>query len=142
MKRVLVAGAGGRMGERVLHWLDAHEALQCGGALEAPGHPRIGEDVAPGVTLTHEAKAALEGVDAVIDFTVPGATLDLMGAAADALPALCAAPEPARSDSFKTLLKDDIRSQSALAKHFHFNLYVSGELNPVSYTHLTLPTKA
>lgn len=32
-------------------------------------------------------------------------------------------------DSFKTLLKDDIRSQSELAKYFHFNLYVSGELN-------------
>jgi len=84
MKRVLVAGAGGRMGERVLHWLGAHEALQCGGALEASGHPKVGEDVAPGVTITDEAKAALEGVDAVIDFTVPGATLDLMGAAADA----------------------------------------------------------
>ena len=32
-------------------------------------------------------------------------------------------------DSFKTLLKDDIRSHSSIAKHFHFNLYVSGELN-------------
>ena len=84
MTRVLVAGACGRMGERVRHWLDAHDSLECGGALEAPGHPQVGETVAPGVIVVDDAKAALEGVNAVIDFTVPGATLELLRAAADA----------------------------------------------------------
>ena len=32
-------------------------------------------------------------------------------------------------DSFKGLLKDDIRSQAKIRDQFHFNLYVSGELN-------------
>jgi 4-hydroxy-tetrahydrodipicolinate reductase len=84
MKRVLVAGACGRMGERVRHWLGAHDALECGGALEAPGHPRMGESVAPGVCVADDAKAALEGMDVVIDFTLPEATVEVLRAAADA----------------------------------------------------------
>ena len=70
MSRVLVAGACGRMGERIRHWLDAHDDLELGGALEAPGHPRLGEEIAPGVRLGSDPKAALVGMDAVIDFTI------------------------------------------------------------------------
>ena len=84
MKRVLVAGACGRMGERIRHWVDAHAELQLGAALEAPGHPRLGEEIAPGVTLCADPQAALAGADVVIDFMIPGATLDLLRAAAEA----------------------------------------------------------
>ena len=84
MKRVLVAGACGRMGERIRHWLDAHEELELGAALEAPGHPQLGEEIAPGVVLGADPGAALAGMDAVIDFTTPEATLALLGAASEA----------------------------------------------------------
>ena len=84
MSRVLVTGACGRMGERVRHWVGIQEGLELGAALEAPGHPRLGETLAPGVEVVSEAKAALENADVVIDFTVPGATLELLRAAADA----------------------------------------------------------
>ena len=84
MSRVLVAGACGRMGERIRHWLDAHDDLELGGALEAPGHPRLGEEIAPGVRLGSDPKAALVGMDAVIDFTTPAATLEVLGAASEA----------------------------------------------------------
>ena len=84
MSRVLVTGAWGRMGERVRHWVEAHPQLELGAALEAPGHPRLGETLAPGVELVSDPKAALEGADVVIDFTVPGVTLDVLRSAADA----------------------------------------------------------
>ncbi len=84
MKRVLVAGACGRMGERIRHWVDAHAELEMGAALEAPGHPRLGEEITPGVTLSADPQAALAGADVVIDFMIPGATLDLLRAAAEA----------------------------------------------------------
>ena len=58
--RVLVVGACGRMGEQVRKWVDAHPELSLGAALEAAGHPRIGESLAPGVTLGCEVKDRLE----------------------------------------------------------------------------------
>ncbi len=84
MSRVLVAGACGRMGERIRHWVNAHPELEVAGALEAPGHPQLGEEIAPGVTLTADPAAALAAADVVIDFMIPDATLSVLRAAAEA----------------------------------------------------------
>ena len=84
MSRVLVAGACGRMGERIRHWVNVHADLEVTGALEAPGHPRLGEEIAPGVTLTADPAAALAAADVVIDFMIPDATLSVLRAAAEA----------------------------------------------------------
>jgi 4-hydroxy-tetrahydrodipicolinate reductase len=81
---VLVVGACGRMGERVRHWLREHEALELRAALEAPGHAQEGQEIEPGVVVQSDAKAALQGCDVAIDFTVPAATLANLRAAADA----------------------------------------------------------
>ncbi len=82
--RVLVVGACGRMGEQVRKWVGRSEALELAGALEAPGHPGIGEELEPGVSLGSDPKAALADADVVIDFTTPAATLGTLRAAADA----------------------------------------------------------
>lgn len=82
--RVLVVGACGRMGEQVRFQIGRHARLELAAALEAPGHPRIGDEIEPGIVLGSDAKAALVGVDVVIDFTVPAATLPTLRAAADA----------------------------------------------------------
>ena len=82
--RVLVVGALGRMGERVRAALDEHADLEIGAALEAPGHPRIGEEIAPGVKLTDDAAGALGGCDAAIVFANPEGTLSVVRAAAAA----------------------------------------------------------
>ncbi len=81
MIRVLVSGAGGRMGGHVLRAITADPVLTLGGALEAPGHPRIGEELAPGVSLTDKPDAGLDGVDVAIDFCLPAGTLALVDAA-------------------------------------------------------------
>ena len=75
VRRVLVVGALGRMGEQVRAALAEQPDLVLGAALESPGHPRLGESLAEGVTLGEDAKAALAGCDVAVDFTTPAATL-------------------------------------------------------------------
>ena len=83
-QRVLVVGAMGRMGERIRAVLDEHETLELGAALEAPGHPELGTELAPGVPLRSDAAAALGCADSAILFATPDATLDVLRLAADA----------------------------------------------------------
>ena len=44
MTRVLVAGAAGRMGQRIIHMVQAHPGLELAGAFEASTSPAIGRD--------------------------------------------------------------------------------------------------
>jgi len=71
------------MGERVRAALDLHPELSLGAALEAPGHPQLGSELAPGVQLVSDVAAALEGVDCAIVFATPEPTLALLRAAAE-----------------------------------------------------------
>ncbi len=83
-RRILVVGAMGRMGERIRAALADHETLELGAALEAPGHPALGTELAPGVRLGADPGAALAAVDGAIVFATPDATLDVLRLAADA----------------------------------------------------------
>lgn len=80
--RVAAVGAAGRMGERVRAALAADPAAVLSGALEAEGHPDLGSAL-DGVALRSDPKLAFESADAVIDFSVPTATLPALRAAAD-----------------------------------------------------------
>ena len=93
--KVVVAGAGGRMGAAniravaALRGLDLHGAvvnpgLNLHAAVDRPGSPAIGQDAglfagidALGVKITDDMDAALAGADAIIDFTAPGASVTL-----------------------------------------------------------------
>jgi len=83
-RRVLVVGACGRMGESVRAALASEATLKLSAALEAPGHPQLGSELAPGVRLGDDAKAALACADVAIDFSRPEASLRVLRAAADA----------------------------------------------------------
>jgi 4-hydroxy-tetrahydrodipicolinate reductase len=78
MTRVLVVGAGGRMGERLLRAIAASQDLRLGGALERAGHPQLGAEIAPGVKLTSDPRAAAAEADVAIDFSSPASTLALV----------------------------------------------------------------
>jgi 4-hydroxy-tetrahydrodipicolinate reductase len=79
---VVVAGAAGRMGSRVIACLsDAHD-LRLVAALEAPGHPALGHDAGEaagvgrlGVPVTSEAPAAIVADRVLVEFSAPGPTL-------------------------------------------------------------------
>ena len=82
--RACVVAACGRMGEAVRRALADQPGIDLAAATEAPGHPLLGSELAPGVVLGDDPKAALAGCDVAIDFSVPEATLAGVRAAADA----------------------------------------------------------
>ncbi len=80
--RLIVAGAGGRMGRTLIQAIAATEGIVLGGAIEAPGSAVIGRDSgelaglgANGVAISSDVAALLKQADGLIDFTIPAATL-------------------------------------------------------------------
>lgn len=83
MPDVVVAGAAGRMGSRVVACLRDTPELRLVGALEASGHPALGRDagevagVGPlGVPIGADAAATLTRDRILIEFSVPEATVE------------------------------------------------------------------
>jgi 4-hydroxy-tetrahydrodipicolinate reductase len=79
--RVVVAGAGGRMGRTLIHAVAATRGLVLAGAVEAAGSTVIGRDSgelaglgANGIKVTSDVAPLLKAADALIEFTVPAAT--------------------------------------------------------------------
>jgi 4-hydroxy-tetrahydrodipicolinate reductase len=75
--QIAIHGAAGRMGQRLVALVAADKELSLAAAIDAPQHPRLGEDAgviagvkALGVPLAASLDA---GVDVVIDFSVPAA---------------------------------------------------------------------
>ncbi|MBW2235853.1 MAG: 4-hydroxy-tetrahydrodipicolinate reductase [Deltaproteobacteria bacterium] len=83
MTKVCVVGALGRMGERVRAALGDEAGLELASALEAPGHPGVGDD-AGGVAVVDDAKAALGAADVAIVFATPEPSLEVLRVAAEA----------------------------------------------------------
>lgn len=81
--RVIVAGAGGRMGHALIDAISKDKNFSLVGALEAHGHPDLGKDVG-GVLLTDDPKALVGHADVIIDFTTPKVSVALAALAADA----------------------------------------------------------
>jgi 4-hydroxy-tetrahydrodipicolinate reductase len=89
--RIVVAGAGGRMGRTLVKAIADTKGLALAGALEGAGSQFVGQDAGElagvgktGVALTSDAASALAKADGVIDFTVPAASRDLAAKAAQA----------------------------------------------------------
>src|SRR5215212_11996690 len=79
--RLVVAGAGGRMGRTLVKAIAETPGLALVGATEGAGSPLLGQDcgvlagLGPNrVPVVGEARDLLMGADAIIDFTVPQAT--------------------------------------------------------------------
>jgi 4-hydroxy-tetrahydrodipicolinate reductase len=81
MTRVLVVGAAGRMGQSLLRGIAASADLKLGAALEHPAHPQQGAEIAPGVKLGSDPRAACAQADVALDFSSPSSTLALVDAA-------------------------------------------------------------
>ena len=80
--RLIVVGAGGRMGRTLVKAVAETAGLRVAGAVEAAGSPLIGQDagvlagLAPlGIALTDDLKPLLGAADAIVDFTIPAASL-------------------------------------------------------------------
>jgi len=80
--RLIVAGAGGRMGRTLVRTIDSTPGVVLAGALEAPGSPLLGKDAgvlaglpANGIELSADLWALSANADGIVDFTVPAATI-------------------------------------------------------------------
>jgi 4-hydroxy-tetrahydrodipicolinate reductase len=80
--RVVIAGAGGRMGRTLIHAVAATKGLTLAGAVDAAGSAVIGRDAGElaglgpnGIKVTSDAAPLLQNADGLIEFTIPAATL-------------------------------------------------------------------
>src|SRR6266702_8477538 len=80
--RLIVAGAGGRMGRALVRVISETPGAVVAGALEAPGSALLGKDAgvlaglpANGVELSADLWKLSANADAIMDFTVPAATI-------------------------------------------------------------------
>jgi 4-hydroxy-tetrahydrodipicolinate reductase len=80
--RLIVAGAGGRMGRTLVSAIAATEGAVLAGAIEAPGATAIGRDAGElaglgrnGIAIGTDLAPLIEGADGLIDFTAPDATV-------------------------------------------------------------------
>ena len=83
--KLAIAGAAGRMGRELAKIVHATEGCALAGGLEAPGSAHVGAyygeligEKKLGVTISDDAGKVIAGVDGIIDFTVPKATLSLL----------------------------------------------------------------
>src|SRR5438445_1756397 len=88
--RLIVAGAGGRMGRALTRVISETSGAVLAGALEAPGSELLGKDAgtlaglpANGVLLSADLWALSANADGIIDFTVPAATIANVAIAAE-----------------------------------------------------------
>lgn len=75
--KVVVAGAGGRMGQMLIDAVRSSDDCVLHGALDVSGAPAVGHQAGAntGVIVSSDAAAALAGADVLIDFTRPEGTL-------------------------------------------------------------------
>lgn len=88
--RIAVAGAAGRMGRAIMRSVLEDSGCVLAGAIEDSGHASIGSDAGllcgtdpTGILVTADRTATLNSADAILDFTVPGASADLAELAAE-----------------------------------------------------------
>lgn len=89
MINVIVAGAAGRMGCRLVALIRDSTVLTLSGAIEGKGHHALGKDAGEtagcghaGVPITDDFTALLDRGEVVIDFSAPDATLHHLRATA------------------------------------------------------------
>jgi 4-hydroxy-tetrahydrodipicolinate reductase len=88
--RLIVAGAGGRMGRALVRVISDTPGAVLVGALEAPGSELLGKDAGVlaglpenGVKLSADLWALSANADGILDFTVPAATIANVAIAAE-----------------------------------------------------------
>jgi 4-hydroxy-tetrahydrodipicolinate reductase len=89
--RIVVAGAAGRMGQALIRAIAESEDLVLAGALEARGHPDLGQDAGTlagtrpaNIPLADDALPLIAHAQALVDFTIPRVSTELAALTAQA----------------------------------------------------------
>ncbi|MGI9422134.1 MAG: 4-hydroxy-tetrahydrodipicolinate reductase [Hyphomicrobiaceae bacterium] len=88
---IAVMGVAGRMGQELVRTVTATSGCHVIGGLEPDGAPSVGKDVGAvaglenlGIAVTSDLPALIAKADAILDFTVPAASVSFARHAADA----------------------------------------------------------
>jgi len=89
--KLVVVGAGGRMGQSLVRAIHQTEGARLSGAVERPGSPFLGRDAGElaglgvaGVAITDDPLPVFAAADGVLDFSTPAASVAFAGYAAQA----------------------------------------------------------
>lgn len=82
MNQIIVTGAYGRMGKRIIECIKEDQELALAGAVERPDHPQFGETIGE-IEVNAKLEDIIESADAVIDYTTPEATIQYAEIAAE-----------------------------------------------------------
>lgn len=89
MTNVIVAGAAGRMGQRISYMVQQNPELTLSAAFEQPDNPAVGKDVGEnagfgttGVVISPGLESVIDQGDVIIDFTFHMATMEFVKIAA------------------------------------------------------------
>ncbi len=75
MVKIGISGIGGKMGKRIADLASKDKNIEIASALEREGHASLGEEVY-GVKIVSDPVEASKGIECLIDFTLPEATLE------------------------------------------------------------------
>ena len=89
MVNLIVSGAAGRMGARIITLANDHREIHIVGALEHKDHPKIGSDIGEtagiggiGLAISADINDIREKADVLIDFSNPETAVHMTDAAA------------------------------------------------------------
>ena len=89
--RLVVVGAAGRMGQQLIRTIHTMDGVCVAGAIERAGSPHLGKDAGEiagvgviDVPMTDDPLPAFAKADGVLDFTMPAASVEFAGYAAQA----------------------------------------------------------
>jgi len=89
MINIIIAGAAGRMGSRIIGIINETEGVALSGAFEHPENPFIGQDAGQaagigetGIKICDSLDEVIKSGDVLIDFTLPEATMENLKKAA------------------------------------------------------------
>src|SRR5262245_15478832 len=133
---ILVCGAAGRMGRLIVSLGREEAGIRVVGAVEAAGHPRLGEDAGAvaggpplGVRITADLKAILRPEHVVLDFTgVPDAAVRHAALAVERGAALVIGTTGFDARQREELAALATRTRSVVAANFSAGVTVLGEL--------------
>jgi 4-hydroxy-tetrahydrodipicolinate reductase len=128
---VVVAGAGGRMGQALIEGVRADPALQLAAALDAEGSPAVGRSLG-GVTVGSDIRKAVAAGDVLIDFTRPEGTLEHLEACAKAGRAMVIGTTGISDPLRKAILRAGRRIPIAMSPNFAVGVNAAFKLAEVA----------
>jgi 4-hydroxy-tetrahydrodipicolinate reductase len=115
--KVVVAGAGGKMGQALIEGVLADPSLQLAAALDARGSPAMGRNVG-GIKVSSDVRKAVAAGDVLIDFTRPEGTVEHLASCSALRKAIVIGTTGITDSLRKTILQAGRRIPIAMSPNF------------------------